>query len=76
MESFGQPGPGRWVTVYVKTTGDAEEEHTAIQIDGLLFESGGGGENTNPAGGWGEVDPSAASTFLEQFDTVRHPEGF
>jgi transglycosylase-like protein with SLT domain len=76
LETFGEPGPGTWITVYVKTSGDPHEEHTAIQIDGSLFESGGGGENENPVGGWGEVDPSEASTFLQQFDTLRHPNGF
>jgi hypothetical protein len=73
---WGEPGPGRWITVYVKTTGDPEEEHTAIAIDGALYESGGGGENENPAGGWGRVDPSQAQAFLRQFDTERHPRGF
>jgi transglycosylase-like protein with SLT domain len=75
LATFGEAGPGRWITVYIKTSGDAHEEHTAIQIDGSLFESGGGGENENPVGGWGKVDPAETSTFLQQFDTLRHPEG-
>jgi hypothetical protein len=76
LAAWGEPGPGRWITVYVKTTGNAEEEHTAISIDGSLYESGGGGENQNPAGGWGRVDPRQAEAFLAQFDTERHPRGF
>jgi len=73
---WGHPGPGSWITVYIKTTGSAEEEHTAIEIAGVLFESGGGDENENPAGGWGKVDPHDAASFLEQFDTERHPAGY
>ena len=76
LAAWGEPGPGRWVTVYVKTTGDAEEEHAAIVIDGVLYESGGGGENENPAGGWGRVDPGQAEAFITQFDTERHPRGY
>jgi hypothetical protein len=76
LAAWGEPGPGRWITVYVKTSGDAEEEHAAIAIDGVLYESGGGGENENPAGGWGRVDPGQAAAFLSQFDTERHPRGF
>ncbi|HEX8752244.1 MAG TPA: lytic murein transglycosylase [Solirubrobacterales bacterium] len=76
LTAWGQPGPGKWITVYVKTSGDAEEEHTAIEIAGVLFESGGGGENENPNGGWGKVDPHQRSTFLAQFDTKRHPARF
>lgn len=76
LASWGVAGPGKWITVYIKTTGSAEEEHTAIEIAGELFESGGGPENTNPNGGWGKVDSSERTQFLKQFDTRRHPKGF
>lgn len=76
LAAWGEAGPGRWITVYVKTTGSAEEEHTAIEVAGELYESGGGPENTNPNGGWGKVDSSKATEFLKQFDTKRHPKGF
>lgn len=75
LAAWGQPGPGKWITVYVKTTGDAEEEHAAIEVAGVLFESGGGGENENPNGGWGKVDPKQRGAFLAQFDTKRQPKG-
>lgn len=76
LAGWGEAGAGKWITVYVKTTGSAEEEHTAIEIAGELFESGGGPENTNPNGGWGKVDSSKATEFLKQFDTKRHPHGY
>jgi hypothetical protein len=76
LAAFGQAGKGSEITVYVKTTGSAEEEHTAIDIAGNVFESGGGGENTNSAGGWGKVDPGQVKAFLTQFDTKRHPAGY
>jgi cell wall-associated NlpC family hydrolase len=76
LSSWGEPGPGDLITVYIKTTGSAEEEHTAIEIAGIVFESGGGSENGNPEGGWGKVDSSQVKDFLKQFDTKRHPKGF
>jgi hypothetical protein len=76
LAAWGEAGPGELITVYIKTTGDAEEEHTAIEIAGIVFESGGGGENSNPNGGWGKVNSSEVTDFLKQFDTKRHPKGF
>jgi cell wall-associated NlpC family hydrolase len=76
LAAWGEAGAGSEITVYVKTSGDSEEEHTAIKIGKDVFESGGGGENTNPNGGAGHVDPSQVKTFLTQFNVKRHPKGF
>jgi cell wall-associated NlpC family hydrolase len=74
LAAWGEAGAGEFITVYIKTTGSPEEEHTAIEIAGDVYESGGGSENGNPNGGPGKV--SSPSTFLKQFDTKRHPRGF
>jgi hypothetical protein len=73
IPAFGEPGPGRWITVYVKTSADPHEEHTAIQINGL-FLVGRRRQKRNPVGGWGKVDPGEAPTFLQRSDITRHPK--
>ncbi len=76
LASFGEAGPGRWITVYDHAnTGDPHSEHCAIEVAGIVFESGGGSENDNPNGGLGKVT-SGAEPFLKQFEIKRHPKGF
>ena len=73
LAAWGEAGKGENVTVYVKTTGGAHEEHTIIEVDGRFFESGGGG-NESSSGGFTEFHPSPE--YLAEFDTKRHPKGF
>lgn len=76
LASFGEAGPGQWITVYDHAnTGDPHSEHCAIEIAGIVFESGGGSENNNPNGGLGKVT-SGVEAFLGQFEIKRHPKGF
>lgn len=72
LAAWGEAGPGAHVTVYVKTSGSAEEEHTIIEIEGKFFESGGGSNNSK-SGGATEFSPSAE--YLKEFDTKRHWKG-
>jgi hypothetical protein len=76
LASFGQAGAGQWITVYDHAnTGDPHTEHCAIEIAGIVFESGGGSENGNPNGGLGKVT-SGVQEFLKQFEIKRHPKGY
>lgn len=77
LASFGEAGRGEFITVYDHAnTGDAKTEHCAIEVAGVVFESGGGSENENPKGGLGKVAASQVSSFLSQFEIKRHPKGF
>lgn len=76
LAGFGEAGAGELITVYDHAnTGDPHTEHTAIEVEGRVFESGGGSENSNPNGGAGEVK-SGIPAFLAQFEIKRHPKGF
>jgi hypothetical protein len=72
LEGFGDNGPGEEVTVYVKTTGDSEEEHTMIEILGRFFMAGGG-ENPNSNGAPCEFKQSPS--YMAEFHVTRHPAG-
>lgn len=76
LASFGEPGPGQFITIYDHAnTGNPHTEHCAIEIAGVVFESGGGSENGNPNGGLGKVT-SGVESFLKRFEIKRHPKGF
>jgi cell wall-associated NlpC family hydrolase len=76
LAGFGEAGAGQFITVYDHAhTGDPETEHCAIEVAGVVFESGGGSENGNPNGGLGKVT-SGVEDFLKQFEIKRHPKGF
>jgi membrane-bound lytic murein transglycosylase B len=63
LESYGEPGPGRWITIY------ANAGHTYMTIAGLRFDTAG-----NPAGVSGprwHVEPPYPDGFV-----VRHPVGY
>jgi hypothetical protein len=76
LASFGEAGPGEFITIYDHAnTGNPQTEHTAIEIAGVVFESGGGSENNNPNGGLGKVT-SGVTDFLKQFEIKRHPKGY
>ena len=62
LESWGAPGPGRWLTVY------ANAEHTFTVIDGLRFDTVGDARGSGPR--W---HPLLADT---QGFVARHPPGY
>ncbi|HEY2054916.1 MAG TPA: hypothetical protein VGH14_13370 [Solirubrobacterales bacterium] len=64
FESWGEAGPGRWITVY------ANAAHAYMVIAGLRFDTAGDTSGTGPR--WHPSTAAAASgTFV-----VRHPVGF
>jgi hypothetical protein len=63
LESYGEPGPGRWITIYANAT------HTYMTIAGLRFDTAG-----NPEGISGprwHAEPPYPEGFV-----VRHPVGY
>ncbi len=63
LESYGEPGPGRWITIY------ANASHTYMTIAGLRFDTAG-----NPEGVSGprwHPEPPYPEGFV-----VRHPTGY
>lgn len=63
LESYGEPGPGKWITIY------ANAGHTYMTIAGLRFDTAG-----NPEGVSGprwHVEPPYPEGFV-----VRHPAGY
>jgi Transglycosylase SLT domain len=62
LESYGEPGPGRWITIYASPT------HTYAEIAGLRWDTVGDAEGTGPR--WHSEPP-----YPEGF-VVRHPPGY
>jgi hypothetical protein len=63
LESYGEEGPGKWITIYASAT------HAYMTIAGLRFDTAG-----NPAGVSGprwHVEPPYPEGFV-----VRHPVGY
>jgi hypothetical protein len=64
METFGSPGPGRWITIYADAT------HAYAVIAGLRWDTAGDESGTGPR--WHEGTTAAAGgTFV-----ARHPTGY
>jgi hypothetical protein len=65
LESFGQPGPGRWVTIY------ASADHVFMYVAGLRWDThnAAGPQDGSPGIGWHPLVRSAAG-FV-----ARHPVG-
>jgi cell wall-associated NlpC family hydrolase len=62
LASWGDPGPGRWITIY------ANAGHTFMDVDGVWFDTAG---RSGPyASRWLVSTPSLAGY------AVRHPQGF
>ncbi len=60
LETWGEPGPGRWITVY------ANAEHAWMAIDGIAFDTVGG-----PGPRWHDPWVDSPEGFV-----VRHPAGY
>jgi peptidoglycan hydrolase-like protein with peptidoglycan-binding domain len=71
LESYGSPGPGRWMTIY------ADSAHTFIVIAGLAFDTAHWGPTT--PGGTGPRWLTAANATANLQDggnyVIRHPSG-
>jgi len=64
LETFGEAGPGRWITIY------ANAAHTYMVVAGLRFDTAGDTSGTGPR--W---HPTVAAAASGRF-VVRHPVGF
>ncbi|MBS1893958.1 MAG: hypothetical protein JST59_21885, partial [Actinobacteria bacterium] len=62
LESYGEPGPGKWITIYANAT------HTYVVIAGLRWDTVGDTEGTGPR--W-HAEPPYPEGFV-----VRHPAGY
>jgi cell wall-associated NlpC family hydrolase len=62
LESYGEPGPGKWITIYASAT------HTYAVIAGLRWDTVGDAEGTGPR--W-HTEPPYPEGFV-----VRHPPGY
>jgi hypothetical protein len=62
LESYGEPGPGRWITIYASPT------HTYATIAGLRWDTVGDAQGTGPR--W-HAEPPYPAGFV-----VRHPAGY
>ncbi len=62
LESYGEPGPGRWITVYASPT------HAYAVIAGLRWDTVGDARGTGPR--W-HTSPPYPAGFV-----VRHPSGY
>jgi hypothetical protein len=72
LESYGDPGPGRWITVF------ASGGHAFIEIAGILLDTSRFGTPTTPAGTGPRWQPT--SILPAQLNdgnswTERHPPG-
>jgi cell wall-associated NlpC family hydrolase len=61
LEGWGEPGPGKWITVY------ANAEHTFMEIAGLRWDTVGDARGTGPR--W-HLEPTDTEGFV-----ARHPPG-
>jgi len=62
LERYGEPGPGRWITIYASPT------HTYAEIAGLRWDTVGDASGTGPR--W-HIEPPYPEGFV-----VRHPTGY
>ena len=68
-----EAGPGKWVTILVRTDAvSTSEDHVIINIDGQWWESGGSSSD----GGAAAVHrvASISSAYLATFNLVLHPK--
>ena len=70
LESWGQPGPGKWITVY------ANSDHTFIVIAGLAFDTADYGGPNIPAGSGPRWRQNPLGNLQDGLSyVVRHPAG-
>ena len=72
LESWGQPGPGKWITVY------ASGPHTWITVAGIAFDTSATGQTTAgiPAGSGPRWRPDPVGNLTDGYRYVqRHPTG-
>jgi hypothetical protein len=70
LESYGQPGPGRWISIY------ANSEHAFIVIAGLAFDTADFGGPNIPAGSGPRWRQNPLGNLQDGLSyVVRHPEG-
>jgi peptidoglycan hydrolase-like protein with peptidoglycan-binding domain len=70
LESFGAPGPGRWVTVY------ADAAHAFLVVDGRAFDTADYGGPNIPAGTGPRWRTTPEGNLADHGDyVVRHPAG-
>jgi soluble lytic murein transglycosylase-like protein len=62
LESYGEPGPGKWITIYASAT------HAYVEIAGLRWDTVGDASGTGPR--W-HTEPPYPEGFV-----VRHPVGY
>jgi hypothetical protein len=62
LESYGEPGPGKWITIFASPT------HTYMEVAGLRWDTVGDASGTGPR--WHPEPP-----YPEGF-VVRHPPGY
>jgi len=62
LESYGEPGPGKWITIFASPT------HTYAEIAGLRWDTVGDAQGTGPR--W-HTEPPYPEGFV-----VRHPAGY
>jgi hypothetical protein len=62
LETYGEPGPGKWITIYASAT------HTYMEVAGLRWDTVGDAEGTGPR--W-HTEPPYPEGFV-----VRHPAGY
>ncbi|MGH3260661.1 MAG: peptidoglycan-binding domain-containing protein, partial [Trebonia sp.] len=71
LESYGSPGPGKWITVY------ADAGHTFVVVAGLAFDTAHYGPTTPGGSGPRWLHPGYATANLSDGGNyvVRHPSG-
>ncbi len=70
LEGYGQPGPGRWITVYANST------HTWIVVAGLAFDTADYGGPNIPAGSGPRWRQNPTGNLADGLSyVVRHPAG-
>jgi membrane-bound lytic murein transglycosylase B len=64
LASYGEPGPGKWITIYANAT------HTYMEVAGLRFDTAGNAPGVSGPR-WKTTPGSYSSEFV-----VRHPTGY
>jgi len=75
----GQPGiengPGEYVTIYDRTSGDEDLHHVIIEINGQFYEAGGEDGPWRPGGEAVAKIERPPASYLSEFNLKLHPAG-